>query len=104
MTVLDAEPGSSFGIIVVATCLSFPTRLISLESEFYNFRYSKTSEERSESKSSKNKTVTVQMMTNFDCLRGIIGYFFPSKLVASCLSFPLILISFESKFYNSRYI
>jgi hypothetical protein len=33
--------------------LSFPTTLISLESEFYNSRYSSKSEERSDSNSSK---------------------------------------------------
>jgi hypothetical protein len=32
--------GSPEFIELVASCLSFPTRLISLESEFYNSRYS----------------------------------------------------------------
>jgi hypothetical protein len=36
----DAELGSSQNIELVASCLTFPTPQISLESEFYKSRYS----------------------------------------------------------------
>ena len=39
LTILEAELGSPSIIELVASCLSFPTTLILLESEFYNFRY-----------------------------------------------------------------
>ena len=78
MTILEAELGSPQIIELVASCLSFPTRLISLESKFYNSRYSLKSKERSNSYSFfKNETVTVGqeksmclLMSNFNYLRG----------------------------------
>jgi len=39
LTVLEAEMGSPFFKELVSSCLNFPRRLISLESEFYNSRY-----------------------------------------------------------------
>jgi len=42
-------------------------------------------------------------MSDFDYLRGITGFSLNIEFVASCLSFPMTLISFESEFYNSRY-
>jgi len=39
LTFLEAELGSLSLRELVASCLSFPMRLISLESEFYNSRY-----------------------------------------------------------------
>ena len=63
-TILEAELGSSENIELVASCLTFPTPEISLESESYNSRYSYKSEERSDSNSSKidsnSWTVTVK--------------------------------------------
>ena len=68
VTTLDAELGSSQNIELVASCLTFPTPQISLESEFYNSRYSYKSEERSDSNSSKmdsnSWTVTVQVFVD----------------------------------------
>ena len=65
LTILEAELGSSQNIQLVASCLTFPTPKMSLESEFYNSRYSYKSEERSDSNSSKMDsnfwTVTVQV-------------------------------------------
>jgi hypothetical protein len=52
MTVLEAELSSPSFNKLGALCLSFPKRPILLEMEFYNFRYSKKSEERSNSNSS----------------------------------------------------
>jgi len=40
LTILEAELGSPQIIELVASCLSFPTTQILLESEFYNSRYS----------------------------------------------------------------
>ena len=46
---------------------------------------------------SNSWTVTVQclLMCNFDCLGGKTGFSFLRELVASCLSFPMRLISLE---------
>jgi hypothetical protein len=51
LTILEVEQGSSYFIELVAPCLSFVTRLILLESEFYNSRYSSKSEKRLDSNS-----------------------------------------------------
>jgi len=52
----------------VASCLSFSTPLISLESEFYNFIYSEKSEDRSDSNclkiDSNSWTVTVEVFVD----------------------------------------
>jgi hypothetical protein len=40
LTILEAELGSPSFKELVASCLSFPTRPISLETEFYNSRHS----------------------------------------------------------------
>ena len=50
---LRGRTGFYLNIGVVASGLTFPTPLISLESEFYNSRYSYKSEERSDSNSSR---------------------------------------------------
>jgi len=50
---LRGRTGFFSTIELVATCLTFPTPQISLESEFYNSRYSKKFEERSHGNSSK---------------------------------------------------
>jgi hypothetical protein len=49
---LRSRIGFSFLIELVASCLSFTTRPFALEIEFYNSRYSYTSEERSDSNNS----------------------------------------------------
>jgi hypothetical protein len=49
---LRSRIGFSFLIELVASCLSFTTRPVTLEIEFYNSRYSYTSEERSDSNNS----------------------------------------------------
>jgi hypothetical protein len=51
LTNLEAELGSPSYRELVASCLSFLTRAISLETEFYNSRYSEKSYERSDSNS-----------------------------------------------------
>jgi hypothetical protein len=58
---LRGKTGFSFLEELVASCFSFPMRLISLESEFYNSRYSYKFEERSDSNS---WTVTVPMIVD----------------------------------------
>ena len=69
LTILEAELGSLSSRELVASCLSFPTRLISLKSKFYNPRYSWKYKERSESNNSKmrqqqlkKETLTVQCL------------------------------------------
>jgi hypothetical protein len=42
-------------------------------------------------------------MSDFDCIKGRIGFTFLRQLVASCLSFQMRLISLESEFSNSIY-
>jgi len=68
LTTLEAELGSSQNIEIVASCVTFPTPQIFLESEFYNSRYSQKYEERSDSNSSKmdsnSWTVTIQASVN----------------------------------------
>ena len=60
---LRGRTGSSQNIELVASCLTFPIPKVSLDSEFYNSRYSEKYEERSDSNSSKmdsnSWTVTV---------------------------------------------
>jgi hypothetical protein len=55
LTVLEAELGSPSFRELVASCLSFPTRPISLEVELYNSRYSYKSEEMLDSNSSMSR-------------------------------------------------
>ena len=55
MTTVEAELGSSQNIELVASCLTFPTPQISLESEFYNSRIVKNLR--------RGQTVTVQKWT-----------------------------------------
>ena len=50
---LRGKTGFSSNIELVASCLTFLTPYISLESEFYNSRYSYKADERSDSNSSK---------------------------------------------------
>ena len=90
--------GFSLNIELVASCLSFPTSLISLESKFYNSRYGKKSEERSDSNSSKTRQYQSKCLltSDFDYIRSITGFSLNIELVASCLSFPTSLISLES--------
>ena len=52
MTILDAQLGSPYIVELVALFLSFPTSLISLESEFYNSDIAKNMR--------RGQTVTVQ--------------------------------------------
>jgi hypothetical protein len=65
---LRGRTGFFPNIELVASCLTFPTPQISLESEFYNSIYSQKSEERSDSNSSKmdsnSWTVTIQAFVN----------------------------------------
>jgi hypothetical protein len=55
LTVLEGELGSPSFRELVALCFSFPMRPISLETEFYNSRYSYKFEERLESNSSMSR-------------------------------------------------
>jgi len=68
LTILEAELGSSHNIELVASCLTFSTPQISLESEFYNFIYSQKSEDRSDSNclkiDSNSWTVTVEVFVD----------------------------------------
>ena len=55
MTILEAELGSPQNIELVASCLTFPTPQISLESEFYTLDIVKNLR--------RGQTVTVQKWT-----------------------------------------
>ena len=68
MTVLEAELGSPSFRELVASCLSFPTRLISLESEFYNSDIVKNLRRGQtvtvQKRDSNSWTITVQMFVD----------------------------------------
>jgi len=101
--------GSFFFIELVASCFSFPTRLILPEMGSItldivkNLRRGRTVTFRYQDSNSWIVTVQCFLMSNFDYLRGKTEFFFLIELVASCLSFPTRPILPEMEFYNSRY-
>ena len=109
MTVLKPELGSLSFRELVASCLSFPTRLIRLKWSSItldivkNLRIGQTVIVQCLYSNSWKETVQYFFMSNFNSLTGRTGFSLLRELVASCLSFPTRLLVLETEFYNSRY-